>query len=222
MQTAPPAIPACPPRLVVFDLGGVMIRICSGWPEACGIASVPLPDAIRQQPILDRFTRLSHQHERGLLDNDRFAREAATLVGMPAEHLMAVAEAWLKGPYPGIDALVEQVRATGIATACLSNTNRIHWSLMTGPGRNRLPLHRLDHCFTSFDIGCMKPAGDIYAHVERVTGTPPEAILFFDDNGPNCAAAGKRGWQVCQIDPVGDTAQQMRQHLREAGIVLRD
>jgi 2-haloacid dehalogenase len=87
--------------------------------------------------------------------------------------------------------------------------------MMSRPGQPvGLPLHRLTWRFTSFEIGHMKPAPEIYRHVEQATEIPPESIIFFDDSRPNIAAAAERGWRTHLIDPAtGDSPAQVRRSL---------
>ena len=64
-----------------------------------------------------------------------------------------------------------------------------------------------------------KPGLDIYhAFVER-TGHRAAGILFFDDLEENVVAARRAGWNAEQIDHTGDTAAQIRGHLREYGVL---
>lgn len=204
-----------PIQLVCFDLGGVLIRICGGWVEACSRAGIAVPPAIADKAVAARVVAVSHEHERGRIDDASYAAGVAGVLGISDDDVLAVSRAWLKGPYAGAHEVVDDLRRAGRRTACLSNTNALHWSMMSGEGGNQLPLTKLDHRFTSFETGWMKPEASLYAHVEQGAGVAPDTILFFDDNTDNCRAAAARGWRVRQIDPAGDTIAQVRRTLRE-------
>ena len=65
-----------------------------------------------------------------------------------------------------------------------------------------------------------KPDEAVYAHVERVTETPGEMIVFFDDMAENEEGARRRGWHAYGIDPApDDPLPQVRHHLSRHGVL---
>ena len=205
-------------ELVIFDLGRVLIRICDGWQHACEVAGVPRPpdvDSACHQKLLD----FVHKHEVAEIDFAGFTAGCAPLLGIPAEHVAALSNAYLLGPYEGAMDLVDRLNAAGLKTACLSNTNANHWRLMTDPHHpNYLTLENLTHVFASHLVRMRKPEDRIYAHVERITGVAPDRIIFFDDLEENIAASRKRGWHGYQIAIDRDPIAQARKHLGTHGI----
>jgi len=201
-------------RLVIFDLGRVLIRICDDWRHACrniGIGTTALELSAEEEARVGEIIR---RLDSGTIDAAGFAREIAPLRGLTPEQVLAMNDAYLLGPYSGIDELIDDLHASGIATACLSNTNAVHWQMMQDrTNSNFLPLHRLTHRFASHLIKCCKPDAVIYEHVERQTNVPPQQILFFDDASANVEAARRRGWQAELITVHGEPVQQMREHL---------
>src|SRR5690606_36012527 len=106
--------------------------------------------------------------------------------------------------------------------ALLSNTNARHWVMMgpaAGAGGRYPAIARLDRWFLSHELGACKPDEAIYAAVEREAGALPESIIFFDDLEENIAAACARGWRARQVDHSGDPAGEMREHLRDLGVL---
>lgn len=213
-------MPTSPIQLVIFDLGRVLIRICDHWQEACNLAGVQSPKCLTDKATIQHMLALGMEHESGRLENDAYYARAGQLTGLSPREVESIAIAWLKGPFPGSHALVADLHAKGIATACLSNTNALHWQLMHDDPRHRLPLRELKYAFASHLIGVMKPHADIYEHVEKTTGLPGDAIVFFDDNADNITAAHARGWHAVRIDTQpACTSVQMRQTLRELGVL---
>ena len=205
------------PQLVVFDLGRVLIRLADSREQAADQAGVVLPvlDAGQWQ----QWEGLRDQHELGQHTFDTFAVELGAITRLSVDQHRALYEAWLQGPMPGVDALLDEL-CPRVATACLSNTNDLHWALMHDDASpHRLPLERLTHRFASHLLKLMKPDEAIYAHVEQAVGLPGEAILFFDDHPPNIDAAQARGWQAHRIEPDRPAVAQMRQHLETAGLL---
>ena len=209
MPTAPPV------KLVTFDLGGVFIRISSGWEQAAKLANIKLPLLPKHEDVEPHLVKM----ETGNATEEDFCNRVAPLAGLAEEDVRSVLRAWLLGPYQEIESIVDQLCEKRVATACLSNTNACHWKLMQEDGPNRLPLDRLTFRFASHLIGVMKPNAGIYEHLEQQTGVAPESILFFDDRPENCQAARQRGWQAVQIDPTGDTVKQMATALRERSVI---
>lgn len=201
-------------RLVCFDLGGVLLRVRDGWADACQAAGVPLPAALADPTLSATMTGLSKQAELGAIDARQFAEQTARITGLTVSQVYDISAAWLCGPCPGARELLDRVWATGLQTACLSNTSNYHWQLLTTPGAlNDLALDRLTYRFASHLIGYAKPAPAVYRYVESLTGILPAGILFFDDSHDSCQAASDRGWHAYQIDPAGDPVAQMYRYL---------
>lgn len=208
-----------PIELVCFDLGGVLIRLCDGWEDArlrAGIRDCQPKTNFHQHPL---FAQVNHQFERGEIDQTEYTDQLAQLINLAPHQILAMLNAWLVEPYPGIDAMLDQLEATTVRTACLSNTNHTHWRAMTCPGPAFLPLHRLHNRFASPFIGHRKPETKIYQHVQNETGIPPQAILFFDDLPENVYTAQRQGWHAYEIDPTEDPMVQATKHLQRHGVL---
>ncbi|MEM6750605.1 MAG: HAD-IA family hydrolase [Planctomycetota bacterium] len=206
-----------PLEWVIFDLGGVMVRLAGSWSKACELAGVAPPASIDDPALMAELLPLVDQSERGQLDQAGFCRGVADAAGMRVEDVHDVTTAWLVEPYPGLDGLIDRLHAAGLKTACLSNTNAHHWSIMTGEGNAAsLPLGRLHRRFASHVVGARKPEASIYAHVEAELGAAPGALMFFDDNLPNVEAALARGWRSVRVDPHADPAAQVREAVQAA------
>ncbi|HZL37765.1 MAG TPA: HAD family phosphatase [Tepidisphaeraceae bacterium] len=204
-------------KLVVFDLGRVLFGICDDWTHACRCAGVALPGKLPDAQARRLLEDLAHRGDTGELDFPSFARAASPLMGMTPREIKAASDAYLTGPCPGTIALLEELRASGIETACLSNTNDNHWRIMNDSTQaGYFPLDRLTHRFASHLVGARKPDPAIYEHVERATGRAGSEILFFDDLPENVEGAAKRGWRVCRIDPGPNNPEpQIRAALKE-------
>jgi HAD superfamily hydrolase (TIGR01509 family) len=201
-------------QLVVLDIGRVMIRLVGGWEEACLLAGVPYPEKVNSKEVRERLHALAYLNETGKIDGPEFERRTGELVGAPAEHVARVSRVWLREPYEGLEALLDEVHRMGVKTACLSNTNDTHWQMMIqGDGHARLPLQKLHYRIASHLVGAYKPEPAIYEALERETGALAERIVFFDDLEVNCKGAVARGWRAHQILHPGDPVAQMRGHL---------
>ena len=206
-------------QLVCFDLGRVLIRLAPSWGEACRRAGVAVPGVAGKEPGRAAIEWIA-RHEVGGCDADALARAMGEAFGMDPAAALAAFEAYLGEPYEGVDELIEELGATGLTTACLSNTNDLHWAMMTaGNGRCRLPLDRLTHRFASHLMRCRKPESEAYAHVERVVGVAGPGIVFFDDKAENVTAARQRGWCGHVVRDRDDPVNEVRGVLAEMGVI---
>jgi FMN phosphatase YigB (HAD superfamily) len=194
-------------RLICFDLGGVVIRICRSWAEGCAAAGIGVRDQASWDASRPAREAAAEDYQTGRIDGMTFAaRMSGAVDGLysPAE-ILAVHRSWMLGQYEGIGALIEKLHGRGLQTAALSNTNHEHWCRMA-----EFPaVTRLRHLLASHLLGVAKPAPMIYRALERQTGYRGAQILFFDDSLPNVQAARDLGWHAELIDPLSDTAAQI-------------
>jgi HAD superfamily hydrolase (TIGR01509 family) len=206
-------------RLIVFDLGRVLVRICENWRHAFEVAQIEVGSVEIDDARRAALRELVFANESGRMEKDEFCRRAGELFGVPPAHVAAMSDVYLLGIYPGAVELIDELHAGGYATACLSNTNANHWRLMSDPAAACcLPLERLQHRFGSHLIGARKPDDAIYAHVERMTGFSGPQIVFFDDMLENVEGAARRNWRAHHIDRERDEpVAQMREILKSYG-----
>lgn len=208
--------------MVVFDLGRVLIRIHDSWMQASTAVGVDITPEQQTQMAAqhEMLSKLNHRHECGLLSCEAFADEVSRLTGMASEHVLAGLDAWIIEPYESSRQLLADLRAAGVRTACLSNTNATHWRCMTDPGHPKyVGTGEMAHAFASHELGLRKPDAAIYEAVEQAMGVEPGGIVFFDDLEDNVQAARSRGWQAIQIDRSMDPGPQMRKHLERLGVL---
>ncbi len=215
-------------HLVCFDLGGVLVRICRSWEEACARIGLDVRTSDAWERDLPARRAVTQQYGVGGIDGDSYARRISELMGglYSPEEINRVHDAWTIEDYPGVADLLARLNAMGVPTACLSNTNHGHWVRLTHeengrtrPGPPEFPVVRLiQHRYASHLMGLAKPDPAIYAAFERAMKVKPGSILFFDDLEENIAAARQAGWIARQIDYRTDTAPQIESHLREFGL----
>jgi putative hydrolase of the HAD superfamily len=218
-----------PEHVVCFDLGGVLVRICRSWDEACVQAQLPYrtPELLGSEAYRLRRRDVVERYQRGALVCEAYYAELSDAVGgayttAEVEQIHAV---WTLQEYPGALELVRALnRIPTVATACLSNTNAAHWRrLVSEDGHAHYPsVLELRHRLASHLLGCAKPDAEIYERAERhffgATAAKPQRIVFFDDLPENIAAARARGWTAFQVDHTADTVSQMREHLATLGL----
>ncbi|XAL99109.1 HAD-IA family hydrolase [Phycisphaeraceae bacterium D3-23] len=198
-------------QLVVFDLGGVLIRLAPSWRDAFTHAGLPYPKQLDAPETTVALEKLVEIEEVGGFGKLGFFDKAGELLGIESGDLIRAADAYLRGPFPGIPELLDVLMASPIPTACLSNTNHNHWKDLANPDHpNGLPLLDLDHPVASQLVGHRKPNPGIYQHLEESTGIQAQNILFFDDRQDNIDAANDRGWNTHRVTHPTDTAPEIR------------
>ena len=206
-----------PIRLVCFDLGGVVIRICRSWDEACAAAGIPVRDTELWQRTRPDHLRVVAEFQTGRIDAPTFAaRLSKQVAGLysPAE-ILGVHHAWLLDEYTGMAELIDRVHDAGLDTAALSNTSHDHWDRLVGYPA----VTRLHHLLASHLLGLHKPDPMIFRRLEEQLSYRGQEIIFFDDTQENVLAADGVGWRAHLIDPEADTAQQIAAILQEESVV---
>ncbi len=204
---------------VMFDLGGVLVRIRREWTAQCAAVGVtPTSRSLEASNQAARSQALD-AWQRGDQSLASCAAVWAASLGpeTPVSIGHALLESIVEAPYAGTVELIDELHELGVVTGCLSNTNALHWERMI---REYPALRRLQHRLASHELLLAKPEPAIYAHAAAVLGLPANRILLFDDLAENCEGAHRAGWQACQIDHDGHTAAQMRAHLVHVGIAV--
>ena len=207
--------------LVVFDLGGVLVKAVDSWLDGHQLAGLPFapPDAPAFEVRLAEMPR----RDTGSVNSEQYYELFSGASGGVYTVLDAelISDAALIGEYRGIDSVFDMLDTAGVESAALSNTNDAHWGRMF-PSDNSEPefpnLARLRHRFASHLLGVLKPDALAYRAVERRTGFASDQILFFDDKQENVEAARRLGWIAERIDPTNDTTTQILAALNRFGI----
>jgi glucose-1-phosphatase len=211
-------------KLVVFDLGGVVVRICRSWQEACNAVGIAYePRAIRAD-LHDQRRALVRAYEVSAIESDEYFRQLSILtdnIYTPSE-VQRVHEGWILSEYSGVAELIDDLHQAGVRTGVLSNTNASHWRQLTSGrhGPAKFPIvERAQHVHASHILKLAKPSKEIYQAFAEQTQTSPRDIVFFDDLAENVHGAKECCWHAHQIDHDGDTALQMRAELLRLGVL---
>jgi HAD superfamily hydrolase (TIGR01509 family) len=208
------------PPLVVFDLGGVLVRICRSWAEACAAAGVAHRGDARPGELVLEESGLVAAYQVGGLDDDTFfAGASRALGGYTAREVERVHDAWLRGEYAGADALVDALHARGVETGVLSNTNAAHWRRMTDAHGAFPAVRRVRHAHASHRLRAAPPSRTAFARFEQAVGRRGADVLFFEDSPANAEAARAHGWRAFVVDPAGDPPAEVAAVLRAEGVL---
>lgn len=212
-------------KVVCFDLGGVLVRICRSWAQAVEVAGLPSRslDALSHPDAIARRSRVVDEYQIGHLDCEAYYRamsEAVDFAYSP-EEVKHLHHAWTLEEYPGAGELVAELNQRAVLTACLSNTNHAHWLRLNGDdGRREYPsVAELKLRLASHLLGAAKPQARIYELAQQQFGCDAAQICFFDDMPENVAAARSCGWHAEHVDHAGDPINEMRAHLAHYAVL---
>lgn len=210
-------------RFVVFDIGGVLVRIAP-WAEAhaaCGYPPEQLPPS---DVFLPRLSSSNRAYDRGEISTDEYEEKVALDSDgkyLP-EEVRRIHAAVCDIEHPGLHPLFDALEGAGLETGILSNTNTMHWRRLAGDeddSREYPLLRRATHRHASYLLKCSKPDPLIYETFARTVRALPAEILFFDDLERNVQAARAAGWQADTVDPHSPTAPQLFALLRARGLL---
>lgn len=207
-------------RLVVFDIGGVMIDLAHGWDTLCACIGVPYRPIDFCAHAQAEYALLEHELECGRISTRAFATRISCLTGgrYTPEELCAMYLAVIRDEFPGISDVIDRMKAAGIHTACFSNTCELHWPALTDPARYP-GIAALDMRHASHLLGARKPDRQGYLKFCQAVGHAPAEILFFDDREENVLGARAFGWQAVRISPERSAVAQISETLEAYNLV---
>ena len=206
-------------KLVCFDLGGVLIRICRTWAEGCARAGLDVRGDVDRDLARSHWLDFNAEYQSGRIDLDAFSRRLSEAVDgrYTPDEMRRVHMAWTIDEYDGVAEVVAQLHASGLETAALSNTCHDHWEQLV-----QYPTFMaLRRRFASHELGLRKPDPAIYRAVETGTGCEGGEIIFFDDLEENVAAAHALGWAAEFVAPDGAPATQIEHALTTHGVLKK-
>lgn len=202
---------------IAFDFGGVIFDL--SWEGAvASFRRIGLSDAEQR---LDRF----HQRgffedlEAGRISSAEFITQLQQLCHRTLTH-EEVLGAWLGYVGAPVDVrkldYIDVLRSRGYRTFLLSNTNPFVQSWAESPQfcQSGRPLSSyLEKCYTSYEVGIMKPDQGIFQHMLADAGILPDETLFLDDSPTNIVVAEELGIQTMLVEKNGDWREEVERRL---------
>jgi putative hydrolase of the HAD superfamily len=196
---------ANPIRVVLFDVGGVLVQL-SGVATVLGwVADRWTPAQLWQRWLQSPAVRA---FETGRTDADTFAADLVAELELGVEPTLFLESfaGWPTGLYPGAHELVTRIPGH-FTRALLSNSNALHWDRVVDDfGLGTLFEHR----FVSHLTGRIKPDPEAFEHVVSSLGCEPAGVFFLDDNLLNVEAARAIGMQGAVVSGVEGAESALR------------
>jgi putative hydrolase of the HAD superfamily len=179
---------------ILFDLGGVLIQL-HGTPFKPSWLSYNKFDMNvwsywKSSAAVTRF-------ETGQIDGRQFARQFIDEAGLQVEedefieHFMH----WPARLFPGAEDMLTEL-SQSYRLAALSNSNALHWPMIMQDMRLQ---DFIPHCFSSHQIGIMKPGKKAFETVLQQLKLQPDEVLFLDDLQASIDMASKLGIQAVKV-----------------------
>ena len=183
-------------RALLFDLGGVLLRIDFGrvfahWQR---ISTLSLPELRAAW----RFDHAYERHERGEIDGAEYFAHVRDLLQLrdDIEHIETGWNAIFDGPIHDTTRLL-RTASTHLPCAAFTNTNDTHHAVWASTYAAELaPLSRI---FVSSRMGMRKPERAAFEHVADELGVALREVLFFDDLQENVDGARAAGMQAVLV-----------------------
>ena len=198
-------------EMVVFDLGGVLVRICHSWQEAATVAGVNHvlpPEPSVPFPALPAFDA----YQVGEMSLDGYLNALGEMLGCDTAQALHVHNSILIGLYDEIDTLLTDLKRRGVTVGCMSNTNAAHWKELRETDRFDA-IRKIECAMASHIVGYNKPDPRIFEAFCAEFDVLPDEILYFDDAAINVDTANRLGYVAHRIDPTRETAPQIREIL---------
>lgn len=188
LPTNPAPAPTVDIRLLLLDLGGVLVELDpdaakAGW----------FDPAISTEENWRRWlgSENSQALERGEITPAAFAESliAEYQLGISVTRFLDHFRRWVVGFYPGVFPLLDRV-SRNVSLGVFSNITDVHWPPLRETLANQA---RIRHYFASYLIGYAKPDLQAYKFVCAEAGIDPSRVLFVDDNMVNVVGARAAG-----------------------------
>jgi HAD superfamily hydrolase (TIGR01509 family) len=196
-------------KAVLFDLGGVLVEL-AGEQHMLSL----LEQRMTREELWRRWLQSSavRAHETGRITSAQFAEDLVVEfeIDISPEEFLAGFKGWLKAPFPGAEALLDDTSRQYI-TAILSNTSAVHWPIVESMNLH----HRVHHVVKSHELGQIKPDRAYFEQALKIIGILPQDTIFFDDNKLN--VDGARACDIHAYHVYG--AAQARSALCDLGLL---
>jgi len=175
------------PRLLLFDLGNVLVRVV---PDRFS-KSLGLDTQESRNRYGEGVREVTNLYEAGKCSTEEYFRSLGSYFGnrFTAQELEHAFSSVLTDPIPGMERLV-RIATERLPSALVSNTNPFHFTSV-------LPritaLRYLPKRYLSYELGVIKPLPEFYQHVVRAETVKPSEMLFIDDIEENVKSAEQAG-----------------------------
>ncbi len=183
-----------PPEILVYDLGNVLVDF--DWMIVIKRLAQKTGKTISDFQQLLTNPKLLYDYEAGEITTQEFFNRVQNLIGYPNsldDFRYDFGDMFTEAIQ--MTQLQKKIRASGIPTFILSNTNEIAIDFI----KDKFPFFgNFDGYVFSYEEKSMKPNVSIYRAIEKISGKSGNQIAFIDDNIENIEGAIQLGWSAQQ------------------------
>lgn len=202
---------------IIFDFGGVFFEIDYHAPvrEFKKLGFEDFDKIYAQAAQTDLFDQL----ETGKISNEQFYQriESYCPVGISRQQVIDAWNSILLHIDPSKVAVAEAMKARGLRTFLLSNTNAIHVAEFERMIDEKMGIGNFKKCFEkiyySNEIGIKKPYPETFLQVCQWNNLNPDETLFIDDSIQHVQGAKKAGLQVAHLTSGNSLEDIIRQFI---------
>ncbi len=202
---------------IIFDFGGVFFEIDYHAPvrEFKKLGFSDFDKIYAQAAQTDLFDQL----ETGKISNEDFYQriEAYCPAGTTRQQVIDAWNSILLYIDPSKVAIAEAMKARGLRTFLLSNTNAIHVAEFERMIDEKMGIDQFKKCFEkiyySNEIGIKKPYPETFLQVCQWNNLNPDETLFIDDSIQHVQGAKKAGLQVAHLTSGNSLEDIIRQFI---------
>lgn len=180
------------PKLVIFDVGGVVLNWKDVVPKLAELLNLP------QEKLYEELWSHNVEMDVGKTHQDDFWKYLSEKYNAEIAPTL-LKKIWIE-EQPRIEAgweLLKKAKNAGYMTVCCTN----NWKDTL---ERQIEMHKefslFDKIFNSAYMGVRKPNEEIYKIIEKELGYGGKDIFFIDDVKENCEGAEKLGWQTYLFD----------------------
>lgn len=195
---------------VVFDLGNVMV----GWDPYLPLADRLSRSEWQEFAEASGFGELNVLADRGVPISEvtRIATEKNPEHGKLVARYYERFEQSLKGPVPGVAAIVEELQVEGLRLFGLTNwsAETFHFAEASAPA-----IGQLEAVMVSGSEGVAKPDPQLFQRLVEAHDLVVERTIFIDDSEHNVRAAAELGFTAIRFTETDD----LRNDLHRMGVL---
>lgn len=197
------------PKLIVFDVGGVLVKLNT----AARIAGLSLKKPANNLSPEDdqRLKAANLAYRTGKSSDAEHLAVVADVLGLTHDEIRKGEQALIEPGAPEMTAFIRELRQTNRVVA-FSVTNGLHWDWILS---DILGPDVFDEVYLSHVTGNAKPDAASYDDVTRGEGVAHDDVIFIDDTLENIEAARRHGWvhSIHHVSPA-ETIAQVRELLK--------
>lgn len=199
------------PKFLYFDLGNVLLhfdhhRAARQMASVAGVSTEIVWKSVFESDLQLRY-------ERGAISTREFYEHFCKLTSTNPDYdalCFAAADIFTLNCDTG--PIVSALATAGFRLGILSNTCEVHWRYLYS-GHTQLD-RSFELYALSYQLGSVKPEGEIYRAAAKLAGVEPSEIFYCDDRAENVEGALAVGYDAV----LYETAEQLHRDLRNRGL----